>query len=176
MIQIMQETITHLATEVLALARKHRIRIVTAESCTGGLIIGTLTDIPGSSDVVDRGFITYSNAAKIALLDVPAELIASHGAVSEEVAITMAEAACHHSHANDHIGTLAIAVTGIAGPNGGSDEKPVGTVWFGLSMSCFGKNSTLSWVELFSGNRNDIRKATVHNALTHIRELIIGME
>jgi nicotinamide-nucleotide amidase len=113
----------HLAQSVLTEARRRRIHIVAAESCTGGLVTACLTEIPGSSDVVERGFITYSNQAKVDLLGVPAELIAAHGAVSEKVARAMATGALAHSSAQ-----VGIAITGIAGPGGGSPEKPVGLV------------------------------------------------
>ena len=115
--------ITLAARALLDSCRARGLRIATAESCTGGLIAAALTAIPGSSDVVERGFVTYSNEAKIELLGVPAELIAAHGAVSMEVALAMAEGALTHSRAD-----IAIAVTGIAGPGGGSADKPVGLV------------------------------------------------
>jgi len=111
------------AAHLLAACRERRLTIVTAESCTGGLIAACLTEVPGSSDVVDRGFVTYSNAAKTEVLGVPAALIAQAGAVSEEVARAMAEGALAHSPAG-----LAIAVTGVAGPGGGTAQKPVGLV------------------------------------------------
>ena len=111
------------AARLLDAFRARAKRIVTAESCTGGLIAALLTEIPGSSDVVERGFITYSNAAKIQMLGVPADLIAAHGAVSEAVVRAMAEGALKHAHAD-----IAIAVTGVAGPAGGSADKPVGLV------------------------------------------------
>ncbi len=111
----------------LALELKRRgLMMATAESCTGGLIAGACTDVSGSSDWFERGFVTYSNAAKTELLGVPAELIHQHGAVSEPVARAMAAGALAHSPAQ-----LAVAVTGVAGPTGGSADKPVGTVWFG---------------------------------------------
>jgi nicotinamide-nucleotide amidase len=99
------------------------LRIATAESCTGGLVVGALTAIPGSSDVVERGFVTYSNEAKSEMLGVPADLIARKGAVSMEVALAMADGVLKHSPAD-----IAVAVTGVAGPGGGSDTKPVGLV------------------------------------------------
>ncbi|KYB44854.1 damage-inducible protein CinA, partial [Brucella anthropi] len=111
------------AIDVLNACRKHCIMIATAESCTGGLIAGALTDIAGSSDVVDRGFVTYSNEAKNEMIGVPMDLINQVGAVSKEVAIAMAEGALNNSRAG-----ISIAVTGIAGPGGGSAEKPVGLV------------------------------------------------
>lgn len=112
------------AEKLLAAARAKGLKIATAESCTGGLIAGLLTEIPGSSDVVERGFVTYSNAAKEELLGVPPLILAAHGAVSPETARAMAQGALKHSHAD-----LAVAVTGIAGPGGGSGKKPVGLVY-----------------------------------------------
>jgi nicotinamide-nucleotide amidase len=116
-------TLTSQAAALLEQARSHGLKIVTAESCTGGLIAALLTEIPGSSDVVDRGFVTYSNDAKTDMLGVPAALIAAEGAVSRAVAERMALGALENSRAD-----LAVAVTGIAGPGGGSAEKPVGLV------------------------------------------------
>src|SRR6476661_4694589 len=111
------------AEKLLAGARAKGLTIASAESCTGGLIAGLLTEIPGSSDVVERGFVTYSNAAKTEQLGVPADLIATHGAVSEAVARAMAEGAIAQSRAD-----LAVSVTGVAGPGGGTPGKPVGLV------------------------------------------------
>jgi nicotinamide-nucleotide amidase len=123
------------ATQIAALARTvvseaaaEEVVIATAESCTGGMVAAALTTVPGSSAVLDRGFITYSNEAKTEMLGVPAALIDKHGAVSEEVAAAMAEGAIKHSRAS-----LAVAITGIAGPTGGSVQKPVGLVWFALA-------------------------------------------
>ena len=113
------------AKALLALCRSRGLRIATAESCTGGLVAGALTEIAGSSDIVDRGFVTYSDAAKEAMLKVPAATLKRHGAVSAETAIAMAVGALKHSQAD-----LAVAVTGIAGPGGGSKAKPVGLVHF----------------------------------------------
>ncbi|SHM68388.1 CinA family protein [Roseibium suaedae] len=121
-------SLTQDAATLLEAARKHGLMIATAESCTGGLIIGTLTEVAGSSDVVDRGFVTYSNAAKMDMLGVREETLARVGAVSRETAIEMAEGALSRSNAD-----LAVAVTGIAGPGGGSEEKPVGTVYLALA-------------------------------------------
>lgn len=103
--------------------------VATAESCTGGLVAGLLTDVPGSSSVLERGFVTYSNAAKLEMLGVPADLIGAHGAVSEPVARAMAEGALAHSHAD-----VAVAITGIAGPGGATALKPVGLVHFALAV------------------------------------------
>ena len=112
------------AASVLEACRAGGLMVATAESCTGGMIAAVLTEIPGSSDVVERGFVTYSNEAKQELLGVPADLLAAHGAVSEPVARAMAEGALARSRAD-----VTVAVTGVAGPGGGSADKPVGLVW-----------------------------------------------
>ena len=130
--------------------------LATAESCTGGMIAAACTDLAGSSQWFDRGFVTYSNEAKTEMLGVPAELIARHGAVSEEVVRAMAEGAIRHSRAQ-----VSIAVTGIAGPGGGSAEKPVGTVWVGWSV---GGNTLTDCLHL-DGDRAAIRTATLAHAL-----------
>lgn len=117
-----------LARQVIETALVHDLMIATAESCTGGLIAGALTAVPGSSAVLERGFVTYSNAAKTGMLGVPADLIDLHGAVSEPVARAMALGAVERSGAS-----VSVSVTGIAGPGGGSDDKPVGLVHFGAA-------------------------------------------
>jgi nicotinamide-nucleotide amidase len=149
------------AEATLAALRARGWMVVTAESCTGGLIAGALTEVAGSSDVVDRGFVTYSNAAKTEMLGVPAEMIAKFGAVSEEVARAMAEGALARSRAQ-----IAISVTGIAGPGGGSADKPVGLVWFGLA-SAKGLTRTIS--HIFPGDRSAVRAAAVGAALMTLR-------
>ena len=144
---------------VLDLARELKARghtMATAESCTGGLIAGACTEASGSSDWFERGFVTYSNAAKTELLGVPVELIAQHGAVSEPVARAMAAGALAHSPAQ-----LAVAVTGVAGPTGGSADKPVGTVWFGWATPA----GTFTEHQRFDGDRAAVRAATVRHAL-----------
>ena len=149
---------------VLALADALRARgwkIATAESCTGGLIAAACTAVAGSSDWFERGFVTYSNEAKAELLGVPAALIASFGAVSAEVARAMAEGALQHSRAQ-----LAVAVTGIAGPGGGSRAKPVGTVWLALAQS--GRGASAELLQL-AGDRAAVREQTVHAALARLR-------
>jgi len=113
------------ATRVLDIFRMRGLKLATAESCTGGLVAAALTDLAGSSDVVDRGFVTYSNAAKEAMLGVPAITLKRHGAVSAETAAAMAAGAIEHSLAD-----IAVAITGIAGPGGGTAQKPVGLVHF----------------------------------------------
>lgn len=132
--------------------------VATAESCTGGLIAGCLTEIAGSSDVVERGFVTYSNQAKNTMLDVPLALIESHGAVSEAVARAMAEGAIAHSEAD-----LAVAVTGVAGPGGGTPEKPVGLV----HLACARRGgATLHRAQNYGDlGRGGIREATIRTAL-----------
>ena len=145
------------ATALLAALRSARLTVATAESCTGGLIAGALTAIAGSSDVVDRGFVTYSNEAKTEMLGVPAGLIEQHGAVSEPVARAMAEGALARSRAG-----LTVSVTGVAGPGGGSAEKPVGLVWFGCARR---GAPTVSERRVFPGDRRAVREATVGYAL-----------
>ena len=145
------------AERLLALCRAGGLRVATAESCTGGLIAACLTEIAGSSDVVDRGFVTYANEAKHDLLGVPDELLIRVGAVSEEVARAMAEGALERSDAD-----LAVAVTGIAGPGGGTDTKPVGLV----HHACAGPGSAVSHRRVvYPGDRGAVRLATVETAL-----------
>ena len=147
------------AEEILAAARAKGLRIATAESCTGGLVAALFTEIAGSSDVFERGFVTYSNEAKEDLLGVPTDLIHDHGAVSVQVAMTMADGALKHSLAQ-----LAIAVTGIAGPGGGSAEKPVGLVWFATAVR---GGETVVHRDLFGDiGRSDVRMAAVRRALS----------
>lgn len=132
--------------------------LATAESCTGGLIAGALTDIAGSSDVVDRGFVTYSNDAKMEMLGVREATLAAHGAVSRETALEMATGALAHSKAG-----IALSVTGVAGPGGGSAEKPVGLVWFGLAMA--GRPPVAKRRLLEDKGRDFIRRETVKTSL-----------
>jgi len=134
-----------------------RLTIATAESCTGGLVAAAITAIVGSSQVLDRGFVTYTNAAKHDMVGVPVEMIAEHGAVSEAVARAMAEGALRHSRAQ-----LAVSVTGLAGPGGGSADKPVGLVWIGCAMA---GGDTLVRRHVFPGDRSAIRAAAVAQAL-----------
>jgi nicotinamide-nucleotide amidase len=151
-----------LAEDVLALLRAKKLRLATAESCTGGLITALLTEIAGSSDVVERGFVTYSNEAKHELLGVPMEPIRQHGAVSEEVARAMAEGALAHSRAE-----IAVSVTGVAGPGGGSAAKPVGLVHFACASA---SAETIYAKELFGDQGRDaIRRLSVIRALELVR-------
>ncbi|NNJ66889.1 MAG: CinA family protein [Boseongicola sp.] len=151
-------------TDLIALARQHGAMIATAESCTGGLIAGAITDIPGSSDVFDRGFVTYSNAAKSDMLGVEPATIDAVGAVSEDVARAMASGALLRSNAN-----IAVSVTGIAGP-GGSDHKPEGRVCFGLART--GDVTHAQTVEFGAIGRSEVRAATVKHALALLADAI----
>ena len=153
-----------LVAEILSLARAEGVMIATAESCTGGMISAALTDVAGSSDVFDRGFVTYSNDAKQAMLGVSADTLARVGAVSEEVAREMAEGALGQSRA-----ALAISVTGIAGP-GGSEFKPEGRVCFGLAQS--GQDTIAETVEFGPIGRAEVRRATVGHALKMLRDAL----
>lgn len=154
-------------TDVAALldvARARGARIATAESCTGGMISAALTDVAGSSDVFDRGFVTYSNAAKIAMLGVRQTTLDAHGAVSEAVAAEMAEGALARSEA-----TLAVAVTGIAGP-GGSEFKPEGRVCFALAQT--GRPVAVETVDFGAIGRAKVRRATVNHALALLQDAL----
>ncbi|WP_251197919.1 CDP-diacylglycerol--glycerol-3-phosphate 3-phosphatidyltransferase [Anaerotardibacter muris] len=145
-----------LAKQVIVLAEQKRAKLSTAESCTGGLIAGALTAIPGSSAVIEGGIVSYSNQVKHAVLGVPTDALERHGAVSEPVAKAMAEGSRKHLST-----TIAVAVTGIAGPGGGSAEKPVGTVWFGID----GPSGASAEMLHFDGDRDEIRQQTVVHAL-----------
>jgi nicotinamide-nucleotide amidase len=139
-------------------------KLATAESCTGGLVAGAITDVAGSSDVFDRGFVTYSNAAKTEMLGVPADLITQYGAVSEAVARAMAEGALKRSMAN-----VAVAITGVAGPGGGSEEKPIGLVHFACATR--GKTTHLE-MRFGDVGRAIIRQAAVRQALQLVLEAL----
>jgi len=152
--------ISRLVEQLSERLEAHGLMIATAESCTGGLISTAMTARAGSSRVFERGFVTYSNAAKQELLGVCAETLAQYGAVSEEVAREMAVGALENSHAD-----IAISVTGIAGPDGGSDDKPVGLVYIGYADKN-GQNSAQK--HIFDGNRDEIRQKTAIIALETI--------
>ncbi|MGI6853170.1 CinA family protein [Mesorhizobium sp. 1B3] len=147
-----------LAQKLLAACRARGILLATAESCTGGLIVGALTDIAGSSDVVDRGFVTYSNEAKMEMLGVLPATLEAYGAVSRETALEMVAGALSHSKAS-----IALSVTGIAGPGGGSPQKPVGLVWFGLAMA--GRPVRAEFRQFDDKGRDSIRREAVETAL-----------
>ncbi|WP_420415486.1 CinA family protein [Roseibium sp.] len=159
------EDLSPLATKVLDALKARKKMVATAESCTGGLIAGALTEIAGSSAVVDRGFVTYSNEAKTEMLGVPANLITKVGAVSKDVAIAMAEGALKRSRAD-----IAVSVTGIAGPGGGSDEKPVGTVHIAVAHK--GQPTTHLHCWFADRGRQSIRLETVQTALTAILDAL----
>lgn len=154
-----------LAERLLHTLRERGVKLVTAESCTGGLVSAAITDLAGASDVFERGFVTYSNEAKMELLGVSAEALRLHGAVSAEVAHEMADGALRNSHAE-----FAISVTGIAGPGGGSAEKPVGLVWFGLAEK--GKQTRTEKRIFLAGERAVVRRDSVRTALTLVLEAV----
>ncbi|MCR9194214.1 MAG: CinA family protein [Hyphomonas sp.] len=159
------DRIRNLALLVMDEAMERRVKIATAESCTGGLIAGLFTEFAGSSKVLERGFVTYSNSAKAEMLGVAGDVLADYGAVSEPVARLMAEGAMAESRAN-----LAIAVTGIAGPGGGTPMKPVGTV----HLACARENKAMMHEMLMLGDigRYEVRMATIEAALNMIRAQI----
>lgn len=146
-------------------ARERQLRLVTAESCTGGLVAGAICAIPGASDVFERGFVVYNNRAKQELLGVPGEIIADLGAVSEPVARMMAEGALENSHAH-----LAVAITGVAGPGGGTRMKPVGTVHIATARANHGLHHRQEFFQLET--REEIQLAAVQSALEAMRERI----
>ena len=147
-----------LSDRFLQACARRKLLVATAESCTGGMIISMLTDIPGSSSMVDRGFVTYSNEAKMEMLGVSAGTLDAHGAVSQETAAEMADGAMEHSRAG-----ISLAVTGIAGPDGGSAEKPVGLVWFGMTIK---GRPTVTEKRVFQNlGRDYIRRETAKHAL-----------
>lgn len=149
--------------QLASLLLQRQWMLATAESCTGGMIAAACTDLAGSSNWFERGLVTYSNEAKTDLLDVPPALIAGHGAVSEEVARAMVQGALAHGRAQ-----VAVSVTGIAGPAGGSAAKPVGTVWFGFALP----GQIVTEMQRFDGDRAAVRRATVHHALQRLLALL----
>ncbi len=157
----LEANLTQISLELI----KHRRLLATAESCSGGMIAAACTDLGGASQWFERGFVTYSNAAKTEMLGVPATLIEQEGAVSEAVARAMADGALAHSQAH-----VSLAVTGVAGPTGGSEAKPVGTVWFAW---CVG-GETHSEMQHFAGDRAAIRAATVRYALQRLLGFLLA--
>ncbi|MEM5517511.1 CinA family protein [Henriciella sp. AS95] len=159
------DRIRNLCLLVMDEARERRVRIVTAESCTGGLLAALFTEFSGSSDVFERGFVTYSNRSKEEMLGLPGDMIADYGAVSEAVARLMAEGALENSRAN-----LSLAITGIAGPGGGTPMKPVGTV----HIACARENKAVLHEACYFGDigRAEVRMATLETALNMIRQQI----
>ena len=157
--QALEANLIQISTTLVASGRM----LATAESCTGGMIAAACTDLAGSSQWFERGFVTYSNEAKAEMLAVPPGLIEEHGAVSEPVARAMADGALAHSRAQ-----VSLAVTGVAGPTGGTEAKPVGTVWFAW---CVG-GETHSEMQHFAGDRAAVRVATVRYALKRLLNLL----
>lgn len=155
-----------LATQVGAALKAHGLMLATAESCTGGGVASAVTEIAGSSAWFDRGFVTYANQAKIEMLGVSPDTLVRSGAVSEATVREMVEGALRHSHAH-----MALAVSGIAGPGGGSPEKPVGTVWFAWGIK---GEVSIARLHQLAGNRAEIRALAVRIALQGVLELLDG--
>jgi nicotinamide-nucleotide amidase len=152
-----------IAAMIIEQATASGVMIAAAESCTGGMVAAALTDIPGSSVVLDRGFVTYSNTAKAEMLGVDPAIISHHGAVSEEVVRAMAAGALNSiAHSGSK---LAVSVSGVAGPGGGSDEKPVGLVWFGIAGQAGNRLSLEAKQVIFPGDRGQIRQKAADHAL-----------
>lgn len=164
----MKQNVPQLTSNLASLLIQHEIKICTAESCTGGLIAKTFTDLDGSSNWFDRGFVTYSNEAKVDMLGVNTSTIDSFGAVSIEVAREMAAGALLHSNSQ-----VSISVTGVAGPGGGTDKKPVGTVCFGFAVL---HKSTIQKVisekQWFEGDRSTVRESSLIFAINHVLEIL----
>lgn len=156
-----------LAAQIGGLLKAHGMMLATAESCTGGGVAQAVTEISGSSAWFERGFVTYANAAKVEMLGVRQSTLDAHGAVSELTVREMAEGALRHSHAH-----MAVAVSGIAGPTGGTPEKPVGTVWFAWAVH---GGQTRAQVHHFSGTRSEIRGQSVRIALQGVLQMLNGL-
>ncbi|WP_163272751.1 CinA family protein [Chelativorans alearense] len=154
-----------LARRVLQACEERGLMIATAESCTGGMIAAAITDLAGASNVLERGFVTYSNEAKVEMLGVSPQTLGAHGAVSEETALEMAAGALAHSRAD-----ITVSVTGIAGPGGGTAQKPVGLVWFGLAVK--GKEPRAQKRQFTSGERAQVRRDSVATALGLVLEAV----
>jgi nicotinamide-nucleotide amidase len=159
----MDQKSIQLVTRVASELREKQLKVCTAESCTGGLIAKSFTDLAGSSDWFERGFVTYSNLSKSEMIDVPGSVIEKYGAVSEAVANAMASGALKHSAAD-----VSVAVTGVAGPDGGSVEKPVGTVWIAVAS----EKQLIAKKFLFDGDRDAIRLATMRRAIEMLLQLL----
>lgn len=156
----MNQDIDKITQELSQMLKSKGFKLVTAESCTGGGLSYYLTNLPGSSNWFERGFVTYSNSAKEECLGVNPEILTQFGAVSDETAKAMAEGALRHAQAE-----VSVAITGIAGPDGGSKDKPVGTVW----IACAGiSKKTLSQMNVFSGNRLNIREQSIEQAIKNL--------
>ena len=156
-----------LVTQLAELVQEKRLKVCTAESCTGGLIAKSLTDLAGSSDWFERGFVTYSNQSKCEMIEVPESVIIEYGAVSEPVANAMARGALRNSAAD-----VSIAVTGVAGPAGGTEEKPVGTVWIAVAS----EKQLVAKKYWFDGDREAIRIETMQTAIEMLLQLLESVE
>lgn len=156
----MINTVKELVLEAARELKQRGLKVATAESCTGGGLSYWLTSVPGSSDWFERGFVTYSNEAKIEMLGIPDHTMRKYGAVSNETACAMALGALHHSHTD-----MAVAITGIAGPDGGSENKPVGTVWIAWTHL---NTEVTAEVNVFPGDRQNIRLCSIAKALEKI--------
>lgn len=165
---LVSEDESSLEATIVRLLAERGLKIATAESCTGGQISHRLTNVPGSSEVFTHGFVTYANEAKVQMLGVPAEDIATHGAVSEVVAIAMAAGALRASGAD-----IAVSITGIAGPGGGSEEKPVGTAWIGLAVK---GEAPFASKTFHPRNRRDFKLAASQTALDAVRRKLLALE
>ena len=157
-----------MAQELVAVAAAKGLTIALAESCTGGMLAATITDIAGSSAVLQASFVTYSNLAKIAMLHVPKNVLCEHGAVSSEIAAAMADGVIKNLNVN-----ISLSITGIAGPGGGSAAKPIGTVWFGYRQY---DNAVKTECLHFHGSRAEIRQQAVAHALKILQVMIVTME
>lgn len=160
-------TLGKLAVEANKVLKEKRLKLATAESCTGGGVGYWITSVPGSSDCFDRGFITYTNEAKIEQLGINPLTLNTFGAVSEQIASEMAEGALRNSNAD-----VSIAITGIAGPDGGTPAKPVGTVWIAFA-SC--TQPTEAIVDIFSGDRQQVREQSIAKALSFLLERLMRL-
>ena len=159
---MLSKNIIESATETIKTCKSTGLMVATVESCTGGLVAGALTSVAGSSDVLDRGFVTYSNEAKHEMVGVPMQLIEAYGAVSSEVARAMAQGGVAQSNAQ-----IAVAITGVAGPGGGTEAKPVGLVHFG----CFREDGAYAlYHEVYQGDRDAVREVSILQALAMIRQ------
>lgn len=163
----MSETLDRIASELGGHLKALGLTLATAESCTGGWVAKVVTDIPGSSAWFDCGFIAYSNAAKVEMLGVSAQTLAAEGAVSEATVREMAQGALAHSRA-----CVALAVSGIAGPDGGSEDKPVGTVWFAWALARAGDIQVWTQRLQFAGNREEVRHQSVRVGLERLLEIL----
>jgi nicotinamide-nucleotide amidase len=161
---MLQQEVFDRAADVIDRCRKAGLMVATVESCTGGLVSAAITAVAGSSDVLERGFVTYSNEAKNELVDVPLPLIEAYGAVSTEVARAMAEGGVKNSNAQ-----IAVSITGVAGPGGGTETKPVGLVHFACARD--GQDTVLHH-ENYSGDRNAVREASVMQALKMLSDAL----